>query len=150
MSQSVIKTFEEVSSYNFTTPISFYKVDCFNKTNLCIDYSIGKNLPQVKVILNGKETNYIPTTKETEGFLEYVDKIISNSIIELNTMKAFLDFTKNYGDVSFVLIDDEESNCYQDIAEQYKPVYYFGFIKKNIFKNNYNIQLPAIIVILLI
>ncbi len=98
--------------------------------------------------------------------MEYIDKINSENIIPLNSQKELNDFSSNYGDISFLYVDQGELDeyalneddknmkmkmlkCYEEIAEYYKPIFYFGYMDKNKFRNYYDIKLPAIIVILI-
>jgi hypothetical protein len=82
--------------------------------------------------------------------LEYFDKIISLDIISINTSKELFNFSKNYGDVSFLLIDRDDQQasyeCLTLIAKEYKPLFYFGFMPLAKYKNNFNASVPAILV----
>ena len=150
LSRTIISMYEEVSSYNFTNPISFHKVNCDNSNTLCEFFNINNKYPKVKLILNGKENKFFPMgIKDKERLLEFVDKLISKDIITLKSMKAIFNFSKNYGDVSFLLIDEENTifyKCFENTAQILKPMFYFAFIKKSLYRNVYNIKLPAIIV----
>ncbi len=87
--------------------------------------------------------------------MEYVSKINSPSIIDVENGRNILKYSEDYGDVSFLLINDnlndEKDNlnkCFRNLAEnpEYKPLFYFFTLPKSKFKNENEIKLPAIIV----
>jgi hypothetical protein len=104
----------------------------------------------------------LPFNLDIESLLEYIDKINSPTIKELKKTKDLTEFNKNYGDVSFLLVDENELNnfeinenhkilkeiilnCYNKFAENYKPLFYFAYMSHRKYPNFYNINLPAII-----
>lgn len=95
--------------------------------------------------------------------MEFIDKVNSPTIKELKKSKELTDYNKNYGDVSFLLVDEGELNnfeinednrilkenlldCYNKVAEKYKPVFHFAYMSHRRYSNFYNVNLPALIV----
>lgn len=148
-----------------TKKFDFLKVNCANEKlkNFCEKNSITR-YPTAKVYLKGEETSFAPLSRDLESILEYVDKINSKTIKEILKQKELNDFSKNYGDVSFLLVDDGDMvdlnlnedkkniknillKCYEEIAEQYKPLFYFAYMDQKKYYNYYNLKFPAIIVL---
>jgi len=114
------------------------KVNCANK-EICTYYDI-KKFPTIKVFINGKLQNNDPG-RELESILEYMDKVQSPNIVKINNLDEANNFAFNYGDVSFILFDHDETTkfyeCLNTISEEnYKSEYYFGFVPLRI--ANYN------------
>ena len=160
----MLQNLKQVSTYNFvqdSTNIVF--VNCDRTRNLCKDYNVS-SLPSTKVFLRYnniiKQTKYIPISYDLEYLLEYIYKIsdiIMNkkTLVYIKNMKNLNKFSKNYGDVSFLLILDENENketenllkCYEKLSRNvnYLPRYYFGFIYSENFQNFYNMKIPSIV-----
>ena len=107
-----------------------------------------------------KKTNYIPISYELEYLLEYIfkisDLIIKNeTLINIKNMRDLNKFSKNNGDVSFLLILDENENketenllkCYEKLSRNvtYISRYYFGYIYSENFQNFYYMKIPSIV-----
>ena len=163
-SKEFLDIIDEASQFALAKMFDFLRVNCANEKlkDLCDKNSINK-YPTTKIYLKGEEIYYVPLNRDLESILEYVDKINSPLIRELEKIKNLNDFSKNYGDVSFLFVDygdledynlDENKKnvktnllkCYKKIAEKYKPVFYFAYVNKKKYRNYYNIKLPAIIV----
>jgi len=163
-SKEFLSILDDVSKFTLTKKFDFLRVNCANEKlkHLCEINEINR-YPTSKIYLKGEETIFLPFNRDLESILEFIDKINSKTIKEISSNKELIDFSKNYGDVSFLYIDNggldeyalNEDNknskmkllkCYEDLAEYYKPVFYFGYMDKNKYKNHYNIKLPGIIV----
>lgn len=155
---------EEASKFTLTKKFDFLRLNCANEKlkGLCELNKIDR-FPTTKVYLKGEETNFVPLNRDLESIVEYVDKLNSETIKEIQTQKEFLDYSKNFGDISFLLVaegaldefalnEDNKSikmqllKCYEDIADYYKPVFYFAYMEKKKFRNFYDVKLPALIV----
>jgi thioredoxin-like negative regulator of GroEL len=150
--KELIDTIENVSTYTFTKGFEFLKVNCSkHKNDICDKFGVV-NFPTLKVYLKGEETVHTPNGSDLESLLEYIDKINSPSLVQLKSNKELFNFSKNYGDVSFLFIDNDDNSqiykCFEIISENplYKPVFYFAFMNSNKFRNDYNIKLPAVLV----
>ena len=154
--KELMETMDLVTTYLFTKSVDFYKINCDkHKLTICsrLDFvTIVNTYPSIKVFVNGEETINIPTGRELETLLEYTDKILSESVIEIKSNKEKINFSKNYGEVSFMLVDEDTSSipykCLLSIADSplYKPLFYFAYMSKRNFRNESGINLPAIIV----
>ncbi len=68
--------------------------------------------------------------------LEFLDKLVSPSMVEIKSEANIKEFKDNYGDHSFVLYhtdkDKEAFKCIQRLAEdKFKQNFYIGYIKSN-------------------
>lgn len=151
--KELLETLDTVSSYELAKGIDFLKVDCSKFKDICSNYGIY-SYPTMKVYIKGEETTQTPNGKELETLLEYVDKINSPNIIEIKNDKSIMKYSDDYGDNSFLLINNHDINdnlniCFKRLAEspQFKPLFYFFTLQANKFKNVNNIKLPAILVI---
>ena len=160
----MLQNLKQASTYNFvqdSTNIIF--VNCDRTRNLCKDYNISR-IPSIKVFLMQnnifKPTKYIPISYELEYLLEYIfkisDLIIKNeTLINIKNMRDLNKFSKNNGDVSFLLILDENENketenllkCYEKLSRNvnYISRYYFGYIYSENFQNFYYMKIPSIV-----
>ena len=85
--------------------------------------------------------------------LEFIEKITSSPIIKLKK-KGIENFSKNYGEVNFLLLEKDENSqfykCILNLAEtEYLPLLYFGHIKTNTYQTltGKTLNSPALIVI---
>lgn len=148
-----LETIDTVSTYDLSKGFDFLKVNCTEYKHICDEFNVN-HYPTIRVFLKGVETNLIPNGRDVETLLEYVDKVNSPSIVYIKSNKEIKKFSENYGDVSFLLVDkdDYESSlifkCFDKLANsaEYKPLFYFAYIKKSIFRNENDIKLPAVIV----
>jgi hypothetical protein len=144
-----------VSQYDFTTPVGIFKLDCAKNRQTCNSLGIEKtNLADVRLYIDGKESIFSPKFKDTERILEYIDKLASPDIVNIQTSKELINFSKNHGDVSFLLIDKDITistyyKCYERAARYYKPLFYFGYMSVSKYRNNFNVEVPALVVIYL-
>lgn len=76
-----------------------------------------------------------------ESILEYLNKLTSDAIIQLNNQEDLKNFRDNYGDMNFVVVlnKDEKKKyletaffqCVERLANgPFKPTFYFGLIDK--------------------
>ena len=163
-SEEYISNVEEVSKFTISNNFDFLMVNCFDEKfrKLCIDNKVSR-FPFTQIFLKGEESPFVPFHPDIESLLEFIDKINSPTIKELKKSKELTDFNKNYGDVSFLLIDEGGLNdfeinenikimkemileCYEKVAEKYKPIFHFAYMSQRKYPNFYNINLPAIIV----
>ena len=152
----------KASTYEFVyNSTNIMTINCLNQQEICEHYNIT-SFPHMKVYIytppSFKETNHTPFSYELEDILEYIEKISHSlslkPLIKLSSMKAVNRYSKNYGDVSFLLIinDDDDSNeellnCYRHYALSYEyiPRYYFAYIYSSHYSNNYDMKIPSIV-----
>jgi thiol-disulfide isomerase/thioredoxin len=156
--KELFDTINTLSTYKFIEQENFHflRLDCTKPDNkdLCHKYSVFQ-YPTLKIFLKGEETKSTPNEYDLESMLEYIDKITSPSLIKVNSDKKLKQLSEDHGDNSFLLIIDGEDRyndfdikeCYQKLAEDkdFKPLFYFFLMKKNKYKNEFSIKLPAII-----
>lgn len=126
--------------------------------DICNHFVIS-TYPTMKTFYKGQEIKYTPIGRDVESLLEYIDKIDTPAITEIKNNKEMLNFSKNNGDVSFLLVEPVSRSgskkrsayykCYEQLAEMYKPLFYFGFMREDSFRNEYNIRIPAVLVYLI-
>lgn len=153
-------SFFKASGYNFTRSIAdLYLIDCYRGNELCSNYNITK-YPSKRVYLYNKpkfiETTAVPNGDSLEDILEYIDKIGSKPLIKLSSMKSVNKFSKDHGDVSYLLImssikdeNEELLSCYSSIAllPFNRPQYYFAYINEKHFHNHYDMKIPSILLL---
>lgn len=84
--------------------------------------------------------------------MEYVDKLLSPVIVPIEE-NQISHFSNNYGEVSFLIVSEDEDSdffkCLKQIAEDYLPHLYFGHLKKSSYKTKTGLTInsPSVIVI---
>jgi hypothetical protein len=137
------------STYEITKGFDFYHVNCTQTKEICQVFEIS-TFPLFKVYLKGKNTEIVPYSPDLETILEYVDKINTPDVIDITKSMKF--YSENYGDVSFLLVSNQENkeinSCYSELAKsvEYKPIFFFFTMHETKFVNREDIKLPAIIV----
>jgi hypothetical protein len=105
----------------------------------------------MKVFVNGRELEDEPS-RDIESLLELVDKLSTDSLIEINSRELINNFYKLYGESNFIAVYDNKDSkfyeCIKHLAEnKFKSNFYFGVIQQNEFTDNPNkIPFPALIV----
>ena len=160
----MLQNLKQASTYNFVQDSSdIIFVNCDRARNLCKEYNVT-SIPSIKVFISQnqvmKQTKYVPISFDLEYLLEYLlkisDIILNKSpLVYIKNMKNLHKFSKNYGDVSFLLIlnkneTQETENlleCYKQLSKNvnYITRYYFGFIYSENFQNFYNMKIPSIV-----
>ena len=158
----------KASSYEFVNnSTNIVVINCLHEKEICSKYNIT-SFPHIKVYLytppSFAETIHVPFSYNLDDILEYLEKIShgikSRPLIKLSSMKAVTKYSKTNGDVSFLLIlddqrEDEETelanehllDCYRSLAlsHEYLPRYYFAYIYSSKYHNNYDMKIPSIV-----
>jgi hypothetical protein len=84
------------------------------------------------VFYNGKELEEEPG-RDLESVLEYIDKLSSPSIIEIENQSEIQNFGKLYGESSFIMVYDDKNSefykCVSNLSENtYKTLFFIGSI----------------------
>lgn len=148
--QEYLETIDSAITYEISKNFDFLKLNCTNYRDICKELGVNR-FPTLNVFLKGEKAMVIPSGRDLESLLEYVDKINSPSITIIKSFKEIAKFSSNYGDVSFLLIDNINTNlfkCFHSLADDsdYKPSFYFFFIEKSKYRNENEIKLPAVVV----
>lgn len=123
-----LSIFDEGSKYQFLNRIEFLKINCDNK-EICDEYNIEK-YPTIKVYIKGNEFKREPV-RELIPFLEYLDKIINNPIINITNDDEFY---KKYGTFSPIIEYNEKNiefiSCILNLANNYFFYHFYFGLKK--------------------
>jgi thiol-disulfide isomerase/thioredoxin len=148
-SKEFLPKFQLASQYESTKDFDFFTVNCKNK-EICDKYNVNK-FPTTKVFLKGKDMNEEPP-RDTESLLEFIDKVSSPPILLLEE-KALRHFSNNYGEITFMILEEDEQSeffqCVKRLAEdEYLPLLYFGHLNKQSFttRSGKILKSPALIV----
>lgn len=157
-SKDFLPIFADASKYEAVSSFNFIQINCSNKET-CEHFKVNK-YPTIKVYIQGESLDDEPN-RELEPLLEYLEKLSSNPIINLeDNQEAIKDFRANYGDVNFLVVLEKKNlensqfyQCLENLANnKYKPIFYFGILEKNFynypqFKNIEKENLPDIITV---
>ena len=130
--QHFLPILDKASSYKILNKNwIFLKIDCSKYSNICTYLGIER-YPTIK-IYRQKQLLYIEPPRELEPLLEFLYKLSSNPIININSKKEFF---QKYGDFCPIIeissINGEESeffNCVKNLAnKEFLQTFYFGII----------------------
>ncbi len=149
ISREFIPHFDNASQYKLAEKFNFFKVNCSNKS-LCSYFGV-KRYPTIKVFYQGKEIEDEPG-RDLVSVLEYIDKLTSSSLIEIESHNEINNFGKLYGESSFVMVYDKKDSdfykCVNELAENYyKTIFYIGCI--SIERYNEGNEKPKLIVFII-
>ena len=87
----------------------------------------------MRVFFQGKELEEEPG-RELQSLLEFVDKLNSPSVVDLDSMNELEHFMKFYGENSLLMVYEEKDSefykCVRDLVEdKYKMLFYVGSIR---------------------
>jgi len=124
-----LPVFDEASKYKIISNTwKLLKIPCSKYNSLCEAFHI-EGYPTVKVFINSKEMNKVSPPRDREHFLEYLIKVSSEPLININNKQNFFN---NYGTfsplVEYNKNKDEFITCIKTLANSYEFLseYYFG------------------------
>ncbi len=110
------------------------KVNCQNKS-ICNHFDV-RHYPTIKMFIDGHQSNE-DLGRDIASILEFIQKLTTPSIVEINSEIEIKEFRKQYGENSFMVYYDGEKNsewfqCIENLAEnKFKQNFYFGVFAKN-------------------
>lgn len=120
--------FDEASMYLVTHKFKFLKINCEHKS-ICTSFGIN-HFPTVQVYNKGNLLSYEPP-RELIPLLEFIDKLSSNPIIQINSNYTKELFYNEYGTFSpYILYNESRTEfitCINKLAKtDFKSTFYFG------------------------
>jgi len=133
-----LPVFDQASRYDLISEFNFLQINCGNK-DICDHFKVNK-YPTIKIFIEG-ESNEEEPNRDLESILEYLTKLTSDPLIQINSKKDLENFRTNYGDMNFLVVLNKGENneyekspfykCIYDLANgQFKSMFYFGIIDK--------------------
>ena len=125
-----LPVFNEASKYLFISQKwKMLKIPCTKYPSLCNSFSI-EGYPTVKVYKNSQEMKGLSPPRDMENFIEFLIKVSSSALININNTKEFYN---NYGTFSPVIEYNDKNNkfiiCIHSLAnKEFLSEYYFGLI----------------------
>ncbi len=146
-SKHFLPVFDEASEYELTKNINFFKINCQNKS-VCNYFNINR-YPTIKVYHKGKELEEEPG-RDVEGLLQFVHKLSSPSMIQINSEEELKKFNENHLEGSYVMIYEDANSefykCVKDLAEnKYKVLFNVAAIEAKNYKGK-KFEIPSLIV----
>lgn len=142
-----IPEYDELSRYPLTYNFELIKIKCGDEStsNTCQHFNVRK-YPTLKVFYKGVELSNEPS-RDKKALIEYLHKLSSSSLVQLESKAGLKDFLSNYGESSFVIYNYDTSSvsmntfksCINAVSEdvKYKPFFYFGIAKDKSILNEY-------------
>ena len=127
-----LPVFNEASKYLFISKTwKLLKVPCTKYPSLCNAFSI-EGYPTIKVYKNSQEMKGISPPRDLENFIEFLIKVSSNPLINVNNKSEFYN---DYGTFSPLIEYNKKNNkfitCINHLAnKEFLSEYYFGLIPK--------------------